>query len=292
MPSPVGKSSRTSSPVQSTQATDESKTAKIHEQVSSPSKRRAEAMSQSDLSPLSQSSKRIKGETSIKSYPDNPSLKKLKIGGEQAYEIDGVKLARTHSMKTDQLQQLGKVGTSGHSNVFSRRNPESPFLRKKTDANTFLTSMSSSEIEKLRKTTNDIAKLVTQDDLLSKHVVVEVLTAKKEHHLAFITPRVDGHTLRQWIDNPHKYPTLTKSEVVAKLAELRPVIAKLGEYGIVHNDLHPKNIMYDQKEKKFVLIDFGTADKIEGNDKLLDTFKKIDSACLEDAITQANGAPS
>jgi hypothetical protein len=233
-----------------------------------------------------------------KVFADNPRLEKVTKGDQQQYWLDGMPLARSYAVKTEGHRRASSaIGKSAASSITSRKNPDSPFFKKMmaTDKDEYpLTPLSAADVKRITKTTNDIARLALNDELLQKHLAVEVVTKVSDGQVTFITPAVPGYSLESYIDNPER-DNKQIDRLISQLDELRDVMMQLAEGGHVHADITAGNIRYNTTSNAMVLIDFEKARAVTANSsrsqRLLD--KDINNLSyvkreLEDAKHPAN----
>jgi hypothetical protein len=203
-----------------------------------------------------------------KVFAANPRLEKITKGGQQRYWLDGMPLARSYAVKKEgHWLASSAIGASAASSITSRKNPKSPFYKKlmATDkAEWPLTPLSAADVKRITNTTNNIARLALSDDLLQKHLAVEVVTKVSNSQVTFITPSVPGYSLETYIGDPAR-DNEQIDRLISQLDELHKVMVKLAEGGHFHADITAGNIMYDTTSNAMVLIDFEKARVITAN---------------------------
>ena len=112
----------------------------------------------------------------------------------------------------------------------------------------------------------------------------------------FTMQKIEGLTLQQLIDFPSKretdYPTFTTEGIIEILEDTQLLkkllndIKKLHSAGIIHRDIHPRNIMINPEGKVF-LIDFGNA-VIPVNVSTHVTYENIENVKELDITTFSN----
>jgi tRNA A-37 threonylcarbamoyl transferase component Bud32 len=140
----------------------------------------------------------------------------------------------------------------------SRQNADSPFYKKITRRYDSSLPLSDDDIDRIRRTTNAIAALVSQQPELGAYLKVELVTGYDAHHLNFVTPIVRGQTLQSLIDSPD-LSAHTRENLAERVDRLAPVLQRLAAHGFVHGDINAGNIMYEPTSGHMVLIDFEKA---------------------------------
>jgi phosphate transport system substrate-binding protein len=77
---------------------------------------------------------------------------------------------------------------------------------------------------------------------------------------AFVMEKIDGITLEQWL---HEYGTFDQQQAINLLGQMACILDYIHQRHYFHRDIKPSNIMWSHRTGQFVLIDFGSARRIE-----------------------------
>lgn len=221
-----------------------------------------------------------------KNEQTNPRLKKVPTpdGTKHYYALDGIAQGPAYPKRTHARSELKKpayierplLGEQGDEGIVVRKNnPDALFCLK------IRPSEPLDKLYKRIKTTNDIARLVSSNELLRQHCVVEVFRKSNNGNDIYVARLIDGFTLEDYLRNPHNFPELDSSLIKTKLSELEPVITALFQGGYVNEDISSTNIMYDRSSRNFVLIDFTRAKKTNDVKDLEYVLGELRSECRQ-----------
>ncbi|XP_026802120.2 cell division cycle 7-related protein kinase isoform X1 [Pangasianodon hypophthalmus] len=76
---------------------------------------------------------------------------------------------------------------------------------------------------------------------------------RKDHHVVIVMPYVEHQAFVDIVD------TLSFEEVRQYIYHLLKALKHIHEFGIIHRDIKPTNFLYNRREKKYALVDFGLA---------------------------------
>lgn len=98
---------------------------------------------------------------------------------------------------------------------------------------------------------------------LGEHPQIPRLLAYFEENkrLYLVQEFVDGDTL---LTELHQQGAFNEEKIRQILADLLPVLKIVHEYGVIHRDIKPDNIMRRHKDGKIMLIDFGVSKQVTG----------------------------
>ncbi|XP_047018483.1 cell division cycle 7-related protein kinase isoform X2 [Ictalurus punctatus] len=76
---------------------------------------------------------------------------------------------------------------------------------------------------------------------------------RKDHHVVIVMPYVEHQAFVDIVE------TLSFEEVRQYIYHLLRALKHIHEFGIIHRDIKPTNFLYNRREKKYALVDFGLA---------------------------------
>ncbi|MCJ8745266.1 hypothetical protein PDJAM_G00128480 [Pangasius djambal] len=76
---------------------------------------------------------------------------------------------------------------------------------------------------------------------------------RKDHHVVIVMPYVEHQAFVDIVE------TLSFQEVRQYIYHLLKALKHIHEFGIIHRDIKPTNFLYNRREKKYALVDFGLA---------------------------------
>ena len=129
-----------------------------------------------------------------------------------------------------------------------------------------------------------ILKLVSHPNIIHMDSFFETKT-----NIFIVIELIENGDLFKNIMNRKTFSELELKKLAKTLAEC---MAYLHELGIVHRDIKPENILLDKKSDKLILTDFGLAQIILPNSKLLDTCGTLDYVAPEIINSQGYGMES
>ncbi len=78
-----------------------------------------------------------------------------------------------------------------------------------------------------------------------------------------------GRLVKKWTNKPDEAPLFKRIQLAGiMLEQLLPVLEIFQRENILHNDLHPDNVMVDTKEMRFYIHDYGIAQELIFEDEL------------------------
>ncbi|MGI4847437.1 MAG: protein kinase domain-containing protein [Janthinobacterium lividum] len=184
---------------------------------------------------------------------------------------------RKHGEKMGNPGIHQKIGNGANNTVISRRNENSSYFLKVPRH--VVEDMSTEDID-----VHDMEDLLDRNEMLNnltatlcrndsstanirQHFAVEIMKEIRGAHEnpipVFLTPRVTGFGLDEFVRDPYAFAShLPAHALTKKLDEMRVALDWMHGNGFVHNDIKLSNVMYDINQKKLVLIDFECADEI------------------------------
>ncbi|XP_058228741.1 cell division cycle 7-related protein kinase isoform X1 [Hemibagrus wyckioides] len=76
---------------------------------------------------------------------------------------------------------------------------------------------------------------------------------RKDHHVVIIMPYMEHQAFMDIVE------TLSFEEVRQYIYHLLKALKHIHKFGIIHRDIKPTNFLYNRREKKYALVDFGLA---------------------------------
>ncbi|KAF5894481.1 cell division cycle 7-related protein kinase isoform X1, partial [Clarias magur] len=76
---------------------------------------------------------------------------------------------------------------------------------------------------------------------------------RKDHHVVIVMPYVEHQAFVDIVE------TLSFEEARQYMYHLLKALKHIHEFGIIHRDIKPTNFLYNRREKKYALVDFGLA---------------------------------
>jgi tRNA A-37 threonylcarbamoyl transferase component Bud32/Ca2+-binding EF-hand superfamily protein len=170
---------------------------------------------------------------------------------------------QTHIIPFEEEYDIGKeIGSGAYSTVnecINKKNGEM-FAVKIIDKKIF-------DLDRIHKETlkNEIGimKLVSHPYIINMHAIHENQT-----HIFIVEELINDGDLFNFIVGK---PVFKESQLVILLKQLLEAIAYLHEFGIVHCDIKPENILYNHTLNTIKLIDFGFSQMLLSNQKLDNT---------------------
>jgi serine/threonine-protein kinase len=100
-----------------------------------------------------------------------------------------------------------------------------------------------------------LAEIKTTAKLQHPHVLPLFDSGEADTFLYFVTPYIEGESLREWIDREKQ---LSVDEAVSITRKVADALDYAHEHGVVHHDIKPGNILISDRGEPLV-ADFGTA---------------------------------
>ncbi|XP_046733189.1 cell division cycle 7-related protein kinase isoform X1 [Silurus meridionalis] len=76
---------------------------------------------------------------------------------------------------------------------------------------------------------------------------------RKDHHVVIVMPYLEHQAFVDVVE------MLSFEEVLQYMYHLLKALKHIHEFGIIHRDIKPTNFLYNRREKKYALVDFGLA---------------------------------
>jgi serine/threonine protein kinase len=99
----------------------------------------------------------------------------------------------------------------------------------------------------------EIMKKLQRDQKCDQHLVCYQTHFEEDNHLYIVMDYIDGCNLLDLAPDPEDHPY----KWVKFIRELSQAVEYLHQQGIAHKDIHPPNVVYDRRQQRFKLIDFG-----------------------------------
>ncbi|HEX3928515.1 MAG TPA: protein kinase [Gemmatimonadales bacterium] len=153
--------------------------------------------------------------------------------------------------------ELGeRIGAGGFAEVFRVRD-----LRLKRDLAAKVLrpdlGLSPDLLQRFRREAETIATL------RNPHIVPVYDIGEAEGLAFIIMPLIEGESLRATLD---REGPMAPTEVQRILSEAASGLAAAHEAGVIHRDIKPENIMLEGKDKRVLLMDFGIAKAVSGDE--------------------------
>ncbi|CAG8624658.1 18114_t:CDS:2 [Acaulospora morrowiae] len=110
-------------------------------------------------------------------------------------------------------------------------------------------------ISSVHRIKNEISVL---KELRGHENIIQILSAHRyEDEVLVITPHIEHDEFKSY------YKTMNMDDIRAYFRSLFKALKNIHLHNIIHRDLKPGNFLYNIKEKKGVLVDFGLAERID-----------------------------
>lgn len=92
----------------------------------------------------------------------------------------------------------------------------------------------------------------------ASNVVGVDLCLRRQESVAFVMPYIAHDQFHQYYDK------MSPAETQLYLRNLLVALKRVHEFNVIHRDVKPSNFLYNRKQQKFLLVDFGLAQDISG----------------------------
>ncbi len=171
------------------------------------------------------------------------------------------------------------IAKTSDGKLFSRKNAGSPYLTRIITGGALSKVKRTSEQNQMG---NKLAVLINHSPEISPYFSVDIYRGKKDGHDTYMARRIYGFSM----DNKDRIAQALQANILSletihkKLTDLSKAVEWLNQHGYYHNDIHLGNIMYDERNQVFVLIDFeylerGGGNRIFGEYKLIHAIRDV-----------------
>lgn len=109
----------------------------------------------------------------------------------------------------------------------------------------------------------------------ASNVVGVDLCLRRQESVAFVMPYIAHDQFHQYYDK------MSPAETQVYMRNLLVALKRVHEFHVIHRDVKPSNFLYNRKQQKFLLVDFGLAQDISGRQRVA-ALKDTPAAVAED----------
>lgn len=96
----------------------------------------------------------------------------------------------------------------------------------------------------------------------ASNVVGVDLCLRRQESVAFVMPYIAHDQFHQYYDK------MSPAETQVYMRNLLVALKRVHEFHVIHRDVKPSNFLYNRKQQKFLLVDFGLAQDISGRQRV------------------------
>lgn len=96
----------------------------------------------------------------------------------------------------------------------------------------------------------------------ASNVVGVDLCLRRQESVAFVMPYIAHDQFHQYYDR------MSPAETQMYMRNLLVALKRVHEFHVIHRDVKPSNFLYNRKQQKFLLVDFGLAQDISGRQRV------------------------
>lgn len=101
----------------------------------------------------------------------------------------------------------------------------------------------------------------------ASNVVGVDLCLRRQESVAFVMPYIAHDQFHQYYDK------MSPAETQVYMRNLLVALKRVHEFHVIHRDVKPSNFLYNRKQQKFLLVDFGLAQDISGRQRVAAALK-------------------
>lgn len=120
----------------------------------------------------------------------------------------------------------------------------------------------------------------------ASNVVGVDLCLRRQESVAFVMPYIAHDQFQQYFDK------MCPAETQLYMRNLLVALKRVHEFHVIHRDVKPSNFLYNRKQQKFLLVDFGLAQDISGRQRaaLKDTPAAAEDRSSKRRLSNVSGA--